>query len=89
LGYFILSKNHHEPSKKPNRRKIAQSGHLGYCSYDHSSATIIKQVAWNKLSLLLKIIFHTNITTKLKQKIFTKEIIEPREEGLGLVRQRV
>jgi hypothetical protein len=32
---------------------------------------------------------HTNITTKLKQKIFTKVIIEPREEGLGLVRQRV
>jgi hypothetical protein len=27
LGYFILSKNHNEPTKKPNWQKIAQSGH--------------------------------------------------------------
>jgi hypothetical protein len=38
--------------------------------------TIIKQVSWNKFSLLLKIFFlkHTNITTKLKWKIFIKAI---------------
>jgi len=30
LGYFILSKNHNEPSKVAQLAKNAQSGHLGY-----------------------------------------------------------
>jgi hypothetical protein len=49
------------------------------------------------MSFLLKIKFitedwitkYTNITTKLNWKLFTKVIMRPREESLGLDRQRV
>ncbi len=52
---------------------------------------------YNKTSCLEKIEFitdnyftkHTNITTKLKQKLFTKVIREQSEEAWFLVRQRV
>ncbi len=42
--------------------------------------SIIKQVASNKLSLLLKIDLQ-NTQTKLKQKLFTKIIERPSEEA--------
>jgi hypothetical protein len=50
-----------------------------------------KKVASNKLSLLLKIqeVKHTNITTKLNWKLYTKGIKNAKLIGLGSDRQRV
>ncbi len=46
----------------------------------------MKQVTWNKLSLLLKIIFKTHKnTTKLKWKLFTIVIRELSEEAWSLL----
>jgi hypothetical protein len=47
---------------------------------------MIKQVALNKSSLLLKIQkLHTKLTTKLKWKVFRKTLKKTKQRGFGLI----